>query len=137
MPASPKNTPFDRKSWQAWLDRHSGQFAGIASGSRIGLVRAGDFATGEGPMLVWEASDTGMNAADAAFKGFEDAAGVEVLLVLDAEAEAVLCREGLDGAPHLMSGGHMRLYVLKAREALEESGLDEFLDGLGLMFPRH
>lgn len=136
VPEPLEQGPFDACSWQGWLDRQRAQFADIAPGSGIGLVRTADFSAGAGPMLIWRRAEQGMEAVNAAFGGF-DPAQADVLLVMDAQAESALQEEGIEGARRLLAQGHLQIYLLSGGDTLDESGLGEFVDSLGLMFPRH
>jgi hypothetical protein len=62
---------------------------------------------------------------------------VAVLLVADADSFAMLRGAGLEKLPGLIRQGRLHAFMLKTLDELEAAGLAEFVEDLGLVFPRH
>jgi hypothetical protein len=123
---------FNRAGWQSMLDRE-GMPMSTAS---IGLLRREDFAARRGTLLLWRCGDEGCQADLREYNG---AAGddVAVLLVADDAALAALREGGWAPLPALIRQGRLHPYMLKTMDELEEAGLAEFVEDLGLVFPKH
>ena len=52
-------------------------------------------------------------------------------------ALGTLCAEGYSCIAALVRRGEIRPFVLHAMEDLETAGLADFIESLGLVFPRH
>jgi len=127
----------DVAGWQALLDRHESLFAGLLTGSRIGLLPEEDFESPAAMMLVWEATDQGMVASYRPFSGF-DTVEVDLLFIPDNKTLRAL-HEPTNTSPFTDMKRKVRrretlLYVVKPRASLLERGYEEFLDSLGLTF---
>jgi hypothetical protein len=88
-------------------------------------------------MLLWEASDTGIQARAAPYPGFFDS-GADILLSADAEAMAAI-HAAVDGQLFsvLRAGirsGDIICYMLSRRCELEVQGFEDLLDALGFAF---
>lgn len=107
-----------------------------ASSASIGLLRRDDFAARRGTLLLWRRDAEGCRADLREYSG---AAGgdVAVLLVADDEALAALREGGWAPLPALIRQGRLHPYMLKTMDELEEAGLAEFVEDLGLVFPKH
>lgn len=107
-----------------------------ASDASIGLLRRDDFASRRGTLLLWRNNRDGCRAELSEYNGAaaEDTA---VLLVADAEALAALREGGLAPLPALVRQGRLHPYMLKTMGELEAAGLAEFVEDLGLVFPKH
>lgn len=107
-----------------------------ASSASIGLLRRKDFAARRGTLLLWRSDAEGCRANLCEYSG---AAGsdVAVLLVADDEALAALREGGWAPLPALVRQGRLHPYMLKTMDELEEAGLAEFVEDLGLVFPKH
>ena len=127
----------DVAGWQALLDRHAALFAGLISGSRIGLLPEEDFETPAAIMLVWEATERGMAASYRPFPGF-DRVDVDLLFIPNNETLRRL-HDRANPSPFADMRRKVRrretlLYVVKPRASLLQLGYEEFLDSLGLTF---
>jgi hypothetical protein len=127
----------DVSGWQALLDRHESLFAGLLTGSRIGLLPEEDFESPAAMMLVWEATEQGMVASYQPFSGF-DTVEVDLLFVPNNETLRQL-HDRTNPSPFVNMKRKVRrretlLYVVKPRASLLELGYEEFLDSLGLTF---
>ncbi|MBI3374077.1 MAG: hypothetical protein HY017_20320 [Betaproteobacteria bacterium] len=130
----------DTVRWRAALAREAGLFAPLASGARIGLV-AEDAVLPGGPtdarMLVWEKARDGMAVSECEFGSFE-AADVDVLIAIDAQAQAELDRE-LSGdviaaMRRLLRAGHLLFFARRTLAALEDAGYEGLLEQMGFAF---
>jgi len=122
----------DCSGWQSMLDRE-----GLpASSAFIGLLRRDDFAARCGTLLVWCSDSEGRRAVLRKYNG-QAGADVAVLLVADADALAALREGGWAPLPGLIRQGRLHPYMLKTLDELETAGLAEFVEDLGLVFPKH
>ena len=127
----------DVSGWQALLDRYESLFAGLLTGSRIGLLPEEDFESPGAMMLVWEATEQGMVASYRSFSGF-DTVEVDLLFIPNNETLRQL-HDRTNPSPFVDMKRKVRrretlLYVVKPRASLLELGYEEFLDSLGLTF---
>jgi hypothetical protein len=127
----------DVSGWQALLDRHESMFAGLLTGSRIGLLPEEDFESPGAMMLVWEATEEGMIASYRSFSGF-DTVEVDLLFIPNNETLRQL-HDRTNPSPFVDMKRKVRrretlLYVVKSRASLLELGYEVFLDSLGLTF---
>lgn len=122
----------DCMAWRAWLEREA-----LPSASAwIGVLRRGEFACGRGTLLVWRTDDEGVHVALRGYHGtFEP--DVALLLVADNEALGELLAHGTARIRPLVRSGRLQPYVLKTLDELSDAGLADFVDDLGLVFPRH
>ena len=123
----------DVVTWSAAAARHDELFAALTPGARIGLVAR------EAPtsMLIWEASDAGIQARAAPFPGYFDS-GADILLSANAAALAAIYT-AVDGQLFYamragIRNGDIICYMLSRRCELEVQGFDELLDALGFAF---
>ncbi len=123
---------FNCAGWQAMLEREGMP----ASGAAVGLLRRDDFAARRGTLLLWRSGSDGCRADLREYSG-EAGEDVAVLLVADAEALAALREGGWAPLPALIRQGRLHPYMLKTLDELEEAGLAEFVEDLGLVFPKH
>jgi hypothetical protein len=122
----------DRAAWQAMLDREQTP----AACACIGVLRRPDFAAKKGTLLVWRGTSETMQAEFRAYQGTV-AGDVAVLLVLEEDAVPVLQSQGLAAMPPLVRSGRLHPYMLKTLDGLEEAGLADFVEDMGLTFPKH
>lgn len=123
----------DAVAWGAAAARHDELFAALTPGARIGLV-AREVPTS---LLLWEASDAGIQARVVPYQGFFDS-GADILLSANAEAMAAI-RAAVDGQLFSVLRGGIRdgdviCYMLSRRCELEVQGYEELLDALGFAF---
>ena len=88
-------------------------------------------------MLIWKATEAGIEVRYGIFPGFEQT-DVDILIAADAAALASLQR-ALDGdvlaqMRKLIRAGELLFFARKARRDLENAGYDELLDQLGFAF---
>lgn len=107
-----------------------------ASSAVIGLLRRDDFTARCGTLLVWRSDSAGCHAVLREYNG-RAGEDVAVLLVADADALAVLREDGWAPLPGLIRQGRLHPYMLKTMGELETAGLAEFVEDLGLVFPKH
>lgn len=130
----------DTARWERALESHHTVFAGLAPGSRIGLVPEAAVTSGcqsDAPMLEWAATGDGLKVGQREFTGFE-ATDVDILIAADDAALASLA-EALEGdvlaaMRHLIRDGHMLFFARKTRRDLEDAGYEDLLDQLGFAF---
>ena len=104
----------------------------LAPGICIGLLRRDDFSARSGRLLVLQ--DSGVS--ERAYCG-DAGAEVAVLLVLSAVAVRTLQAQGFVAVRTLVRRGELHPYMLKTLAQIEEAGLAEFVEDLGLSFPQH
>ena len=122
--------------WQEWLGTYAAEFEGITPGTRIGFLGRAEMDLGRGSLLVWEAGADGMHADFEAYSGWS-ACRADVLLIAEPGATAQLRSGPPVTARALVHRGKLRLFMLKGCEAIENAGLADFLEGLGLAHPKH
>ena len=122
----------DCASWQAMLERE-----GIpAADAYIGVLEKHDFASRQGRLLVWRGTRDGVQVSLREYTGEADA-DVAMLLVADAEAVQAMLAHGLPKIPLLVRRGKLHPYMLMTMDKLEKIGLADFVEDLGLVFPKH
>lgn len=126
----------DCGAWQAMLDREAADWPPIAADACIGVIRKADHAARQGTLLLWRAAAAGVRAVVRDYGG-DPGEDVALLLVADDEALAALRAQGMTAVPSLVRRGGLLPYVLKTLEQLEAAGLAEFVEDLGLVFPKH
>ena len=139
--------------WQAVFDRSAGLYAGLADGSRMGLVArsalgavggrhaagvAAMLAGAAGPrMLAFEAREGAIEVRESTYSGYARA-GVEILFAVDDAALARmrgLAADSVLGALKLaLRTGDAMFYVFRTKYELQDAGYEDFLDTLGLAF---
>lgn len=144
MSIPPEDGFFDCAAWQAMLNREAA-VAAVTMGGCVGLLRRDDFTRRSGTLLVWSGvSANGGGKPDKArltaeireYRGATDA-DLAMLLVADAETLQLLQVEGLTALPTLVRRGKVDPYMLKTMHELEQAGLTDFIENLGLAFPKH
>lgn len=102
----------------------------------IGVLRRNEFVARQGTLLVWHGNATGMQVT---FRKYPSDTGndVAILLVADEEAVQVLRAQGLMSIPALVRAGRLHPYMLKTLDELESAGLADFVEDMGLAFPKH
>lgn len=127
-----KNNFLDRAAWQDMLDREQ---TPETSGC-IGLLRRSDYASHQGTLLVWCGKAGGM---EADFRAYGGSAGsdVDLLLVADDDALQALRTQGLAALRPMVRTGRLHPYMLRTMDELESAGLADFVEDMGLTFPKH
>ncbi|MFZ5510983.1 MAG: hypothetical protein ACOZCP_13115 [Pseudomonadota bacterium] len=122
--------------WQDLLQQAAAAWPPVPARLSIGFLGRADHGARRGRLLPWPPAEGGGPSRWRDYRGeAEDDLGL--LLVLD-EAEAVsLCREGLAFLPTMVRRGKALPYVLRSADELEAAGLMEFVEDLGLVFPKH
>lgn len=102
----------------------------------IGVLRRHEFAARLGTLLIWRCAAAGLQPD---FREYRGATGsdVAVLLVADEEAIQALRARGLASIPSLVRTGRLHPYMLKTMDELEAAGLADFVEDMGLTFPKH
>lgn len=132
MNPAPDDSRFDPLRWQAMLDAQ-----GVpAAHAWIGVLARDDYAARSGTLLLWRGTMGGTELCERPWLGAADR-DVAMLLVLDDEAAARLPEQGFAQISALIRGGHLHPYMLMTLDQLEEAGLDDFVEDLGLVFPKH
>ena len=102
----------------------------------IGVLRKNEFAARLGTLLLWCGNAGGMRANLREYQG-NAGSDVGVLLVADEDAVQALRTRGLESIPALVRAGKLHPYMLKTLDPLESAGLADFVEDLGLTFPKH
>lgn len=127
-----ENDFYDRAGWQAMLDRE--QTAGACA--CIGVLRRNEFVARLGTLLLWSGKAGGMQAVFREYHG-DAGSDVAVLLVADEDAVQTLRARGLASIPVLVRTGKLHPYMLKTLDELEAAGLADFVEDMGLTYPKH
>jgi hypothetical protein len=127
-----ENSFLDRTGWQTMLAREQAPEASAC----IGVLRRNEFAARRGTLLFWRFTADGLQVDFQEYRGDlgNDAA---VLLVADEEAVDTLRTRGLAAIPSLVRLGRLHPYMLKTMDELEAAGLADFVEDMGLTFPKH
>ena len=123
---------FDCVEWKAMLD-HEGLSTTDAS---VGVLTKDDFAARRGSLLVWRGTDGGASVSLRIYSGTFDP-DLAILLVADCEALQELIANGLARGPQLARSGRLHPYMLMSLDKLEDAGLSDLVEAIGLVFPRH
>lgn len=107
-----------------------------AEGAAFGFVLQSDFDANRGEMVVWTARRDGFEIGRQRYES-TPAPELSLLMVLGPDALAGLREGGPDALAGLVRKGQVRPFVLQPPEALEAAGLEDFVERLGLAFPRH
>lgn len=102
----------------------------------IGVLRRKEFTARQGTLLTWRGTAHGMQADFRAYQG-NAGSDVAVLLVADEDAVEALRAQGLAAIPSLVRMGRLHPYMLKTMDELESAGLADFVEDMGLTFPKH
>ncbi|ODU09304.1 MAG: hypothetical protein ABS84_09085 [Rubrivivax sp. SCN 71-131] len=122
----------DCMAWRSWLERQ----AWPGASAWIGVLGRDEFACGRGKLLVWRTDAEGVQVTQREYHGtFEP--DVALVLVTDSEALGELRAHGAARMRPLVRRGRLQPYVLKTLDELSDAGLADFVDDLGLVFPRH
>ena len=127
---------FSVADWQEWATRHRVAFDPLAPGARIGQVRRGDVSRIGGELLVIEATADGPRVRLERHAGMARC-DVHLLFVGADDAWRELLAAGPGAARRLTRERKLHLYVMKSRAELEAAQLDDFLDRLDLVHPKH
>lgn len=122
----------DPTRWQAMLEREGAPVSTAA----IGLLRREEYLARRGTMLLWRPAGAGCRTELCEYSG-APAADVAVLLVAEEAAVRILLEGGWSRLAALVRQGRVHPYLLKGAEELEAAGLADFIEDLGLVFPRH
>lgn len=102
----------------------------------VGLLQRQDYCAGKGTLLVWELHTDGLHASYRPYSG-KNPQDLGLLLVADAADLQRLRSEGLASLALMIRQRRFDPYILKTMDALEEAGLADFVEDLGLNFPIH
>jgi hypothetical protein len=127
---------FSVADWQDWAIRHRAAFDALAPGARIGQVRRGEVSRVGGELLVIEAAADGPQVRLERYAGMARC-NVHLLFVGADDAWRELLAAGPGAARRLTRERKLHLYVMKSRAEIEAARLDDFLDRLDLVHPKH
>ena len=113
-----------------------GREAAPPASACIGVLRRSEFAARRGTMLIWRCTADGLQAEFRDYQG-NPGGDTAVLLVADDEAVQALRARGLAAISSLVRVGRLHPYMLKTMDELEAAGLADFVEDLGLTFPKH
>lgn len=132
MDVTGRNCHLDCELWRRWLERERLPHAQ----AYVGVVDRADFDARCGRMLVWRSATDGVDVAlrDYRVEGDPD---IAMLLVLDETGERGLLEDGLEGIGRLVRQGRLHAYMLMTLDRLDDVGLADFVEDLGLVFPKH
>lgn len=120
-----------------WTDRLERDCAGLGPSSlAIGLMTRAEHGTRDGKVLTWRRAEHGFQAEWRTYRGEPDP-DLGVLLVGTEDGLRRLQAEGLGVVATLVRTGQLLPYILKSTDELEQAGLMEFIEDLGLVFPKH
>ncbi len=128
----PKDGDLDCAAWRAWLERE----ALPSASAGIGVLLLEDFACGRGTLLVGRRDGEGVHVALRDYRGSCDP-DVALLLVGDAETLGDVLAHGVAQMRPLVRRGRLQPYMLKTLDELHDAGLADFVEDLGLVFPKH
>lgn len=128
----PKDGVLHCAAWRAWLERE----ALPSASAGIGVLLREDFARGCGTLLVWRIDGEDVHVALREHRGGFDP-DVALVLVGDAETLGDLLAHGVAQMRSLVRRGRLQPYMLKTLDELDDAGLADFVEDLGLVFPRH
>jgi hypothetical protein len=132
MDAAQNDGFLDCTAWRLWLEREDIPLAD----AYVGVLRRNDFASGRGKLLVWRATAEGVEVSLRDYRGQVEG-DVAVLLVADAEAVGELLAHGASRIRLLVRRGRLHPYMMMTLEKLHDVGLGDFVEDLGLTFPKH
>jgi hypothetical protein len=132
MDVAPDDGFLDCAAWRAWLERE----VLPSAAAWVGVLRRDEFARGRGKLLVWQTGEDGVRVALREYRGAV-AADVALLLVADNAALGELLAHGAARIRPLVRRGRLHPYMLKTLDELGDVGLADFVEDLGLVFPRH
>ena len=126
----------DAASWQKVLATLPDIAPGVGAGTTVAFVATEDFGSKSGSAWLWRPGGAGRQPESQAYTGGA-AQDWGMLLVVSASALDRLCAAGDSCIAALVQRGEIRPFVLHAMEDLETAGLADFIESLGLVFPRH
>ena len=126
----------DAASWRKVLAALPDIAPGVGAGATVAFVTSEDFASKGGSAWLWRPGSPSPQPESQAYSG-GSAQDWGMLLVVSASALDRLCAAGDSCIAALVQRGEIRPFVLHAMEDLETAGLADFIESLGLVFPRH
>lgn len=132
MTVPPEFNPFDLTAWQTMLEADDLPEAT----AWIGVLMRADFTARHGCLLLWRRDPAGVQVITRAYDG-TGTDDVAMLLVVADEAVTQLLAGGLAQMPTLVRGATLHPYMLMTLDGLEEAGLTDFVEDMGLVFPKH
>ncbi len=128
---------FDRVAWQTILDTERQVFQPLQPGAAIGFLPKWEFERQDGSMMVWVRGSGGMSVEYRPFSGFSEA-GVDILFVAEEGAiQQMIAYAGdqpLTVIRQQIRHGKILFYALKSNLDLEDLGLADFVDSVGIPF---
>ncbi len=126
----------DAASWQKLLAALPDIAPGVGAGTTVAFVGSEDFAAKSGSAWLWRPGDASRQPERQAYSG-GTAQDWGMLLVVSGTALDTLCAAGGSGMAALVRRGELRPFLLRDAATLEAAGLADFIESLGLAFPRH
>lgn len=124
----------DHAAWQQMLERDG---EGLRpTGVAIGFLQRHEYCARSGTLLVWEMGVQGLRAAFRAYDGTVDS-DIGLLFVANATELERLGRDGLTALPLMVRQRRCDQYILKTLKVMEDAGLGDFIEDIGLNFPIH
>jgi hypothetical protein len=121
--------------WQDLLLQAAAGWPAVPARLSIGFLGKADHGARRGRLLPWPpVHGSGPTWRDYRGEAEDD---LGLLLVIDEQEAASLYRNGLGCLPMLVRRGKALPYVLRSADELEAAGLMEFIEDLGLVFPKH
>lgn len=126
----------DAASWQKVLAALPDIAPGVGAGTTVAFVRGEDFASNGGSAWLWRPGSASRQPESQAYTGGA-AQDWGMLLVVSGSALDTLCAAGDSSIAALVRRGEIRPFLLRDAATLEAAGLADFIESLGLGFPRH
>ncbi|MBK7764837.1 MAG: hypothetical protein IPI44_01285 [Sulfuritalea sp.] len=130
----------DAASWQKVLaalpDIAPRVGSGVGAGATVAFVSSEEFVSKSGSVWLWRPGTASRRPESHAYTG-STAQDWGMLLVVSGLALDTLCAEGDTCIGALVRRGEIRPFLLRDAATLEAAGLADFIESLGLAFPRH
>ncbi len=126
----------DAAAWQQVLAALPKMASEVGAGTTVAFVGSEDFASKSGSAWLWRPGSASRQPERQAYTGGA-AQDWGMLLVLAESALDTLCAAGDSSIATLVRRGEIRPFLLRDAATLEAAGLGDFIESLGLAFPRH
>jgi hypothetical protein len=126
----------DAAGWLKVLAALPDLVPGVGAGATVAFVSSEDFASKSGSAWLWRPGAASRQPESQPYAGGA-AQDWDMLLVASGPALDTLCAEGEACIAALVRRGEIRPFLLRDAASLEALGLGDFVESLGLAFPRH
>lgn len=126
----------DAASWPKLLAALPEIAPGVGASATLAFVASEDFASRSGSAWLWRPGTASRQPESQAYAG-GSRQDWDMLLVLGESALAMLRAAGDFSIAALVRRGEIRPFLLRDAATLEAAGLADFIESLGLAFPRH